>query len=54
MNTEATDKAFKIMRLQEDQMVLKFSHSQYTDKPRVITDVYVPEGTPVEDREFHW
>ncbi|MGB3182005.1 MAG: hypothetical protein WBB45_11480 [Cyclobacteriaceae bacterium] len=54
MNTDTPEKTFRILGLQEDQLVLKYSHRQFSDKKTFITDVLVPQDATIEDREFHW
>ncbi len=54
MNLEKNYKFFKILDLTEEQMVLEFQHKQFSNKSTTIVDVFVPEKTEIEDRDFHW
>ncbi|MEM8893737.1 MAG: hypothetical protein AAGC88_04105 [Bacteroidota bacterium] len=47
-------KHFKVLDLRKDQMVLQYRHQQFSGKASTITDVWVPEGLNISDREFHW
>ncbi len=54
MNQEQDFKLFKVLALEKDLLVVQFYHEQFSDKVTSITDVLVPEGTEVADRDFHW
>ncbi|MEM8894802.1 MAG: hypothetical protein AAGC88_09505 [Bacteroidota bacterium] len=54
LNIDKNYKAFKILKMTEEEMVLQFSHKQFSDKTTIITDIWVPENASVKDREFHW
>ena len=54
MNLDVDYKFFKILDLNENQMVLKFSHKQFSSKETTIIDVFVPENVSIKDRDFHW
>jgi len=54
MNLDVDYKFFKILELTEVQMVLEFSHKQFSNKASTIIDVYVPEHVSVNERDFHW
>ena len=54
MNLKNDYKFFKILDLNEKQMVLEFQHKQFSNKVSTIVDVYVPKDAVVEDRKFHW
>ena len=53
MNIDVDYKFFKVLHLSEEELVLQYLHQQYAQK-RMITDILVPEGIEVEDRNFHW
>ena len=54
MNMEEDFKLFKILQLSDTLMQLQFSHKQFSNKATLITDFYVPNGTKVKGRDFHW
>lgn len=54
MNLDNNYKFFKILDLSEDQLVLEFTHKQFSSKTTTMVDVFVPENTTVDDRKFHW
>lgn len=54
MNIEEDFKFFKVLDLSEELLILQFQHKQFSDKSTTITDFFVPEGTNVKGREFHW
>lgn len=54
LNIEEDFKHLKILALSDTLMTLQFSHKQFSNKATQITDFWVPEGTKVEDRFFHW
>lgn len=47
-------KYFKVLHLSADELIIEYSHRQFSDKLRTVTDHYVPEHIKVEDRAFHW
>jgi len=54
MNIEENFKLFKLLQLSDSLMQLQFYHKQFSNKTTLITDFYVPKGTKVEGRDFHW
>lgn len=54
LNTDKDSKYFKILTLTDSLMILQFYHAQFSNKKTQITDYYVPEGTVIPDRAFHW
>ena len=54
LNIEEEFKLFKILKLEEEEMILQFKHKQFSDETTTITDIYVPENVNIHDREFHW
>lgn len=54
LQMEKNYKYFKILQLSENELVLQYTHKQFSNKTRIITDYYVPENVAVEDRDFHW
>ena len=54
LQIEENFKHFKILNLTDSLMKLQFFHSQFSTKASQITDLWVPEGTKVHDRNFHW
>ncbi len=54
MNMEEEHKYFKVLLLSEEELIVQFKHKQFSNKTTTITDIYVPEGASVKDREFHW
>jgi hypothetical protein len=54
MNLDVDYKFFKILDLSESQLVLEFSHEQFSSKETTIIDVFVPEDVIINDRDFHW
>ena len=54
LKLETDQKLFKILYLDSAELILQYTHRQFSDMFTQITDIYVPEGTPVVDRDFHW
>lgn len=54
MNLDVDYKFFKILDLSEQQLVLEFTHKQFSSKESTIIDVFVPEEASIKDRDFHW
>ncbi|MEM6736968.1 MAG: hypothetical protein AAGC64_02335 [Bacteroidota bacterium] len=54
LNIEEDFKYFKILHLSDSIMQLQYYHKQFSNKFTQITDYWVPEGTKLKDRNFHW
>lgn len=54
MNIEDDFKHFKVIYMAEEELILQYTHKQFSSKASTITDIYVPENIEVEDRTFHW
>lgn len=54
MNIEADEKYFKLIQLSDSLIQWQFYHKQFSSKETLITDFYVPIGTKVDERDFHW
>ena len=46
-------KYFQIVSLSENELAIKFKHTQFSSTPTFITDYLVPEDIEVENRDFH-
>ncbi|WP_196809459.1 lipocalin family protein [Gillisia sp. JM1] len=53
LNTDKNYKYFKITALSENELVLQFKHTQYSNNSTIIIDYLVPENINVENRDFH-
>lgn len=53
LNIEEEFKYFKLVNLNNDSLVVSYTHRQYGNKLRTIVDYLVPEGTSLPDRYFH-
>ena len=54
MDLKKNYKFFKILDLSKDQMILEFTHKQFSNKTTTMVDVFVTENAVVNDRNFHW
>ncbi len=53
LNSDKEYKYFKILYLSRDTLKISFSHKQYGNQVRTITDYLVREDLDVGDRYFH-
>ncbi len=53
-NIDKDYKFFRIMKLTNEELIVRYNHRQFSDDETSITDIYVPEHINVEDRDFHW
>lgn len=53
-NIDKEYKFFRILKLTEEELIVRYNHRQFSDEETAITDIYVPEYVDVTDRDFHW
>lgn len=54
MNLEENQKLFRIEYLDAEELIIQYTHKQFSNKATTITDIYVPSHVSVKDRTFHW